>query len=253
MREPLRVQTIDRASGRVDDDRSETRRANLVLVQPGTTFSTDVATRSAVGPTSGPYRRFGKRLIDIVGSALVITVAAPLLLIVWAALRVTLGGGVVLRQERVGRDGQTFGLFKFRTMELDRRARDTSNVIYSGTDRRECHKTTADPRHTPLGRIVRKFSLDELPQLFNVLKGDMSLVGPRPELASRASDAFVAHHRHDVRPGLTGPFQVSELRSAGDLAAGLSIDGNYADTVSLRNDVGFLFKTIGVLVRGTGN
>lgn len=206
-----------------------------------------------VALTDGPYRRFGKRALDLVIAIIALALAIPVLLLVLAGLRWQLGPGLLLRQRRIGRHGRPFEMFKLRTMEASRRTVDPVAVGYSGPDRRQFHKSELDPRHTAFGRLARKFSLDELPQLWNVIRGDMALVGPRPQLEARASEEFRAHCRHLVRPGLTGPFQVSEMRTRGNLDEGLGLDATYAATVSLRNDLRFLFQTIGALVRGTGS
>jgi lipopolysaccharide/colanic/teichoic acid biosynthesis glycosyltransferase len=124
---------------------------------------------------------------------------------------------------------------------------------FDGIDRRLFHKSCDDPRHTSVGMFLRRYSLDELPQLVNVLKGDMSLVGPRPELVSIASPDFLRHVRHSERPGMTGLFQLSPLRSIGAIPAGLDLDDDYVRSVSLRRDLGILGRTITTVVRGTGN
>ena len=204
----------------------------------------------AVAADAGFYARRVKRITDVLLAAIVLVVLFPVLAVVWLSLRSNVGPGVIFRQRRVGRFGHSFDVYKFRTMEHDRR---NDEVSFVGIDRRATHKTTDDPRHTPVGRIVRRFSLDELPQLVNVLKGDMSLVGPRPEMTSRASQQFVAHSRHAVRPGLTGPYQVSDLRLDGDLEPGLPLDADYATNVTALGDLTLVLKTFGVLVRGTGS
>lgn len=206
---------------------------------------------SATESPSGWYASGGKRALDVVAVIPILLAASPFLLAGAVALRIKLGPGILLRQTRVGRSAEEFEMLKFRTMEHSRRVERPDN--FDGTDRRNTHKSASDPRHTRLGRMLRKFSIDELPQLFNVLKGDMSLVGPRPQLAERASASFRAHPRHLVRPGLTGPFQVSPLRSHGDLDAGLDIDAGYVDSLNLRGDLAFLFGTLFALVKGTGN
>lgn len=207
------------------------------------------------------YQRRVKRPIDILVGLALILLTLPLLVAVWCALRFALGSGVVLTQERIGKNGATFGLLKFRTMHHCRRGSDREAPDAEGfdgsfvgeMDRRGHHKSIDDPRHTPIGRIIRRFSLDELPQLFNIVKGDMSLVGPRPELADVASVAFTAHPRHLVRPGLTGPYQVSDLRFTGELEPGLPLDANYVADVRFRRDLGLLLRTALVLARGTGS
>ena len=109
---------------------------------------------------------------------MIFVVLLPLIAVVAVAVRVSLGSPVFFRQRRVGRDDRVFDVYKFRTMGQDRR-REQAPVPQ---DRRQTHKSEADPRHTGVGRFLRKWSLDELPQLWNVVRGDMSLVGPRPEL-----------------------------------------------------------------------
>lgn len=198
------------------------------------------------------YRRGGKRLVDILVSTAGLCFVAPILLVLWLALTLRLGPGVVLRQVRVGRNGEDFSMLKFRTMRHCRRDEQLDDG-FDGLDRRLTHKTTDDPRHTRLGLMIRRFSLDELPQLINIARGDMSLVGPRPELASVATAEFRAHGRHTVRPGLTGPFQVSDLRGNGDLGAGLRYDEYYVSTLGLSNDLHYLVQTFGAVQQGTGS
>ncbi len=195
------------------------------------------------------YERWGKRAFDLVVSVLLFILLVPLLFIVWVALRLTLGSGVILWQDRVGWHGRSYRCVKFRTMQHCRRE---AQREFGGPDRRRTHKSSDDPRHTKLGRVLRRYSLDEMPQLWNVIRGQMSLVGPRPELDERATDSFRYHPRHEVRPGLTGPFQLSPLRLDGDLGAGLHLDAEYRRTVSLRRDLVLLMKTVSPVVRGTG-
>ena len=160
----------------------------------------------------GIYDRFFKRCIDLVGSLFCLVVLLPVIAGVALAVRLMLGPNIFFCQERVGRNGKTFRMIKFRSMQHDRRS---DNADYNGSDRRQTHKSLNDPRHTPVGRFIRKWSLDELPQLFNVVKGDMSLVGPRPELVRVAqAHNLVDHPRHLVRPGITGLWQVSRERSS---------------------------------------
>jgi lipopolysaccharide/colanic/teichoic acid biosynthesis glycosyltransferase len=200
--------------------------------------------------TSSAYRRFGQRCLDLVVGVPVLIVLSPVMLSVALAVRLTQGRTVIFRQERLTQDGRAFTCLKFRTMEPDRRIHADD---FDGADRRECHKSDSDPRHTALGRILRKYSLDELPQLFNVVRGDMALVGPRPEMVSVATPAFVDHPRHQVKAGMTGPFQLSELRESGRLTDGLALDLDYVLRQSLRTDLMLLGRTIVFCVRGTGS
>lgn len=192
------------------------------------------------------YTERGKRIVDVVVAGVGLVVLLPVLLALAVMVRVNLGpGGVIYSQPRVGRDGQPFNIYKFRSMLPDRRRQYQPFV---GRDRRINHKCDSDPRHTRFGRFIRAHSLDELPQLFNVIKGDMSLVGPRPELVDVASrTGLIGHPRHQERPGITGMFQVSRFRSTNKISAGLHLDVAYVADVRFIRDVAILVKTVGVL------
>ena len=199
------------------------------------------------------YERRVKRRLDLVAGALVFLVMLPVSLGIAFTIRAGLGKGILYSQRRVGLDGAPFVIWKFRTMRADRRQ--SEGVLPIEQDRRESHKVLEDPRHTGLGRLLRKLSLDELPQLVNVIRGDMSLVGPRPELVGVARERGYLHHiRHEVRPGMTGPYQVSKLRMNGDLRDGLELDEQYVNELSFGNDLRYLVKTVGVLLnRSSGS
>jgi lipopolysaccharide/colanic/teichoic acid biosynthesis glycosyltransferase len=203
-------------------------------------------------PTDGVYARLGKPIIDRVGAAVLLVLLAPVLLAVALAVLLTLGRPVLYLQDRVGKDGVAFQMLKFRTMRPDRRERDAD--VPPELDRRRHHKTDADPRHTAIGRFLRRFSLDELPQLLNVLKGDMSLVGPRPELVrivARYEDW--QHARHRVKPGITGLWQVTERgTTAGDMQSHTSTDIRYVRTLSLLADVKILLLTLPAMLGARG-
>ncbi len=207
---------------------------------------------SAVKPLSlagqaGFYERRLKRPFDIVVTILLVVVLAPIAVAIARAVRVGLGQGVLYSQRRVGRHGHPFTIWKFRTMRHDRRNGESRPIP---GDRRQVHKTEHDPRHTGLGTFLRRLSLDEIPQLWNVIRGDMSLVGPRPEVYEVAEKrGYIDHVRHEVRPGMTGPFQISEVRATGDLRDGLEGDVEYVRNVTLRGDLGLLVKTLIVTVR----
>ncbi|MBX7082224.1 MAG: sugar transferase [Nannocystaceae bacterium] len=182
--------------------------------------------------------RGGKRALDAAIAGCALVAAAPLLLGVAAAVRVGLGSPVLFRQRRPGRDGRPFTLIKFRTMTD---ARDASGRLRSDAE-----------RLTPLGRALRASSLDELPELWNVLVGDMSLVGPRPLLLQYLSryDARQAR-RHEVRPGLTGLAQVSG-RNAIDWPTRLELDVRYVESLSPRVDLAILLRTVAAVLRRDG-
>jgi lipopolysaccharide/colanic/teichoic acid biosynthesis glycosyltransferase len=195
------------------------------------------------------YIRHLKPAMDFVGAALLLILALPLLAGVAVAVRVHLGPGVIFRQRRVGRNGRPFVMLKYRTMLPDRRK---AVQPYDGPDRRECHKRDDDPRHTELGRFLRRTRLDELPQLVNILRGDMSLVGPRPELVEVVEqyDSW-QHGRHAVKPGLTGFWQTSD-RATGLAFEGVDLDLDYVGRVSFLTDCRILLRTVPVALRRTG-
>ena len=189
------------------------------------------------------YLRIAKPLIDTIGGAVLILLMLPLVAAVAVAVRIALGPGVIYRQERVGRGGRPFTIYKFRTMLPDRRQ---AVLPYDGPDRRVCHKTDNDPRHTALGRFLRKYSLDELPQLWNVLLGDMSLVGPRPELIEVVNHYEPwQHERHRVKPGLTGLWQVT-CRGEGLAHQNVEVDLQYISGLSVLTDLKILALTVPV-------
>ena len=201
------------------------------------------------GRSRGLYQRIVKPLIDIVGAGVLLVLLMPMLLVVALAVRAKLGKDVIYRQERAGRDGKPFVMYKFRTMHPDRRR---SQARFEGIDRRLCHKRDDDPRHTPFGRFLRRSSFDELPQLFNVLKGSMSLVGPRPELPQVVARYQPwQHQRHQVKPGLTGFWQVSD-RAGGLAYEGVDLDIRYLEELSLLTDLRVLLRTVPVTLRRTG-
>lgn len=186
------------------------------------------------------YVRFVKPCIDRVGGAVLALVLAPLTAVVALAVRCSLGPGVIFKQRRVGRGGEPFDVYKFRTMAHDRRRRQQPIA----DDRRRVHKSDEDPRHTGVGRVLRKWSLDELPQLWNVLRGEMSLVGPRPELVEVVERYEPwQHRRHAVKPGLTGLWQVSR-RGDGMMYLHTDVDLEYVDSVGFLTDLGILLRTI---------
>jgi len=190
----------------------------------------------------GIYERFVKILIDRLVGFVLVLLTLPIVIPVAIAVFIDLGGPIFLRQERVGRNGKVFKVLKFRSMEPDRRGRLAPDFV--GSDRRVNHKSEDDPRLTPVGRFIRKWSLDELPQLVNVLAGQMSLVGPRPEMTQIVARYEPWQHaRHQVKPGVTGLWQVS-ARGEVPMHEATHIDLEYVNTVSMMTDIRILARTI---------
>ncbi len=198
----------------------------------------------------GFYVRWVKPLMDLVLGLLALAISAPLLIAIAAILRLKMGSPVILRQRRMGRFNVPFTLYKFRTMEPDRR---TSQIPFVGEERRLTHKSPTDPRITELGRWLRSTRLDELPQLFNVVLGDLSVVGPRPELVSVVRDEYEPwqHRRHAVKPGLTGLWQVSD-RGDKRLHECTEMELHYLDQVSLLTDLRIVAQTVPAIMRKNG-
>jgi exopolysaccharide biosynthesis polyprenyl glycosylphosphotransferase len=192
-----------------------------------------------------------KRLIDVVGSAIALTVAAPLCLLIAVAIRLDSCGPIFYRSDRVGRKGATFTCFKFRTMVQDADVRREEL-----RDRNERHgvlfKIADDPRITCVGRFLRKYSLDEIPQFWNVLNGDMSLVGPRPPIPGEYAQYEIGHlKRLHVLPGITGLWQVEARRDA-SFESYINLDTHYVDHWTVWLDFKILVKTVVVVFAGTG-
>lgn len=190
----------------------------------------------------GMYERVFKGFIDRVVGLLLAILTLPVVIPVAIAVFIDLGLPIFLRQERVGLNGKVFKVLKFRSMEPDRRATEPRSFV--GRDRRTNHKSEDDPRLTPVGRFIRKWSLDELPQLWNVVLGQMSLVGPRPEMV-QIVDRYEPwqHARHQVKPGVTGLWQIS-ARGEVPMHEATHIDLEYVDTISLATDLRILAKTL---------
>ena len=206
----------------------------------------DVARPGAVNAT-----RWLKRSFDIVGSALLLLLASPVLAIVALAIKLEDGGPVIFRQVRVGRGGEEFNCLKFRSMCVDAEAR-LAALRSQNEGAGVLFKMANDPRITQVGRVIRRFSLDELPQLWNALRGDMSLVGPRPALPSEVAQYEPdTTRRLDVRPGLTGLWQVSG-RSNLSWEDTVRLDLYYVDNWSMVQDMMILVKTARAVVGRDG-
>jgi exopolysaccharide biosynthesis polyprenyl glycosylphosphotransferase len=192
-----------------------------------------------------------KRFFDVVVSACALVILAPLFPLVALAIKLDTKGPVFFRQLRAGRRGVPFRMFKLRTMVADAEQTLSDHVVLEDLPE-PMFKLRADPRITRTGRVLRRLSLDELPQLINVLRGDMSMVGPRPEQIELVERYRPEHRfRLDVKPGMTGPMQVY---GRGDLDFGerLAVEFDYVENVSLARDLRILFQTIPVVLRGSG-
>ncbi len=183
--------------------------------------------------------RLLKRLVDVVGAAVALTVSAPLLLVLAVLIRLDSAGPALFVQERVGENGRRFRMLKLRSM-------------VAGAEQHPAPKQPADPRVTRLGRLLRRWSLDELPQFWNVLVGEMSLVGPRPEEVRVVAEYTDWHRaRLAVKPGLTGPMQIN---GRGDLPLDerVRLELDYIEHYSLARDLAILLRTLPAIVKGTG-
>jgi exopolysaccharide biosynthesis polyprenyl glycosylphosphotransferase len=192
-----------------------------------------------------------KRGMDLVVSALLLTLLSPLLLASAILILVDSGRPVFFRQRRIGKDGKPFTVLKFRTMVTDAEER-LSELIDLEKLEEPAFKIRDDPRVTRAGRLLRRWSIDELPQLVNVLRGDMSLVGPRPEeedVVALYDDRQRA--RLAVKPGLTGPMQVYG-RSDLTFEERLAMERDYLDNLSITSDLAILLRTPRAIVRGEG-
>lgn len=183
-----------------------------------------------------------KRLFDIVAASAMLVLISPLLLIVALAIKLDSPGPVLFRQERIGQHGRIFRIFKFRSM--------VQNAAQLGS----YMTADQDPRITKLGRFLRRSSIDELPQLINVVLGDMSLVGPRPDVPAQQADYTDQEWqiRHQVRPGITGLAQAT-LRSSATPERRKEMDIQYVKSNSLRIDLWIIFMTIKQVILKGGN
>lgn len=196
--------------------------------------------------------RFLKRTIDVVCSALALIPFGIIMGIAAIAIKIEDGGPVFYTQERIGRYGKPFKIYKMRSMVQNADKLDTQVAAAQGVDHGITFKLKDDPRVTKVGKFIRKTSIDELPQLFNVLKGDMSLVGPRPQQQYEVDQYGALYStRLLVRPGITGPWQISGRNNLSTEEAEY-LDVNYVENWSLTTDIAILMKTIMVVIKGDG-
>jgi exopolysaccharide biosynthesis polyprenyl glycosylphosphotransferase len=202
-------------------------------------------------PDFSGSRRVVKRVFDVVAALALIVVLSPLLLAIWLAVRLTSPGPGLFTQTRVGRGGETFRIWKFRSMHRDAEAR-VIDLVERNESEGPLFKMRDDPRVTRVGRILRRYSLDELPQLFNVLAGTMSLVGPRPPLPAEVEQYEVdVRRRLLVQPGVTGLWQISG-RSDLPWDEAVRLDLYYVENWSVTLDLAILIKTVLVVLKRKG-
>jgi len=193
-----------------------------------------------------------KRALDVLFGSLILLVLSPFLLLIAIAIKLESRGPVFYKSQRIGKKGRVFRCYKFRTMVRDAEKR-RSEVMHMNERDGVLFKVSNDPRITRLGRFLRKYSLDELPQFINVLKGDMSVVGPRPPIASEVMEYKLNHLRRlDVTPGITGLWQV-QARQDPSFDSYVSLDVAYIENWSVWLDVKIVLRTIGVVFSGTGS
>lgn len=197
--------------------------------------------REPLALVRGPWARGGKRLFDVVAGSLLLVGLLPLLAVIALAVIVESPGSPFFVDDRVGRGGRRFRMWKFRTMVPDAPHHPLGRKMLLD-----------DPRVTRVGRVLRRFSLDELPQLWNILTGDMSIVGPRPGLVQQATEYTEEQRgRLLVRPGVTGLAQISG-RNALTWDERIRLDLEYVRRLSAARDLGILVATIGIVLRGEG-
>lgn len=196
--------------------------------------------------------RLVKRAMDITIAGLLLTLLWPLLLLVSLGIHAYDGGPVLFWQKRVGKWGAEFDFPKFRSMRIDAEAIKDQLMHQSHHADSRTFKMKNDPRITPVGRVIRKLSIDELPQLWNVLKGELSLVGPRPPLPDEVARYDLNDRRRlDIVPGLTGPWQVSG-RGDIEFPEQVRLDVMYIESQSIWLDLQLLIKTIPAVLSGRG-
>jgi exopolysaccharide biosynthesis polyprenyl glycosylphosphotransferase len=195
---------------------------------------------------------FAKRTFDVIGSGVLLVITSPLFVALAVAVKMTSRGPIFYKQERVGLNGKHFGMLKFRSMSVNADASLAELLASQGTNDKPLFKVRNDPRVTRAGRVLRKYSLDEFPQLINVFRGDMSLVGPRPQREGEVAlydDA--ARRRLLLKPGMSGLWQVSG-RSSLPWEDAIRLDLYYVENWSLTGDLVILWRTIRAVLNPDG-
>lgn len=197
-----------------------------------------------------PFQIFIKRFVELNGTFLGLILLSPILITIAVAIKLTSKGPVLFKQKRIGQHGKEFYMYKFRSMYLDAEERIEDLKKYNQTNEL-MFKMKNDPRITKVGKFLRKYSLDEFPQLFNVLKGEMSLVGFRPPLPAEVLQYNEWHYvRFAMMPGLTGPWQVNGHSKIKKFDEVINLEYEYAKNWSLIKDITILLKTIPIVLFG---
>lgn len=199
-----------------------------------------------------PVQQTLKRIIDVILSSCAIISLSPLFLLIIFLIKIDSKGAAIFKQKRIGLNEKHFDMYKFRSMVIDAEEKFEHVKILNQTNH-VMFKSKHDPRITTIGKFLRKYSLDELPQLINVLKGEMSLVGPRPPVPRELHHYKKWHHvKFLAKPGLTGLWQVSGRSNIKDFDAVISLDYEYIRTWNLLKDIKIILKTIPVVISAEG-
>ena len=199
------------------------------------------------------YKQFFKRVIDIVISLIALPFLLPVFIIFAPIIYFTDKGPIFYNAQRVGKDGKLFKMYKFRSMYIDAEERKKELMAQNEMQGGVMFKMKDDPRVTKVGRVIRKLSIDELPQFFNVIQGTMSLVGTRPPTLDEVEKYKTNHWRRiSIKPGLTGMWQVSGRSDVLDFEDIVEMDVEYIDKWSIFEDIKIIFKTVGVLLKRKG-
>lgn len=207
---------------------------------------------SFAAAVQNPRQMTVKRIIDVMGAIAGLVFSIPVILITAVPLLIETPGPLFFKQQRVGRNGRVFNMYKLRSMYTDAEER-KKEFEKNNTMNGLMFKMENDPRITKVGKFIRKYSIDELPQFFNVLKGDMSLVGTRPPTLDEFTK-YSSHHKRrlSMRPGITGMWQVSGRSDIHDFEEVVKLDCEYIDNWSILTDIKILFKTVSVVFTGKG-
>jgi lipopolysaccharide/colanic/teichoic acid biosynthesis glycosyltransferase len=229
------------------------RAAEIAGVHPTTVWRRGQPLVQLTAPSLRVPQLVVKRALDLIGGTMGLVVLSPLLAILAVLVKLESRGPAFFAQERVGRGGRLFKIFKLRTMVDGAEAKRDGLLAQSVYGDPRLFKMPGDPRMTRTGRWLRRTSLDELPQLLNVLKGEMSLVGPRPPLPSEVA-LYEAHHyaRFDVKPGITGPWQVAGRNQVTEFEKVVALESEYIRDWSLGTDLTILLRTVPAVLRMNG-